>query len=547
MKKRLLGLALALVMIISLLPATAFAETTGTRSIILMEGFTDGVTDYKLTLDGTDGTVYYTKNKAVKLKDTEGNEFDGWVQELTQVTNEETDEWNLKFYVDGNTLNVILKGAKLDAYNDATKLTTASTCNALKCTGTASKMILTVKETSYLESRIALYGYGSSRWNLSITVEEGAKLCGKTTSTGTYLQRPLILNGDFEFEGTDIGYFVYINDSGTGNNKLTINSGNIKVSGYAGLVRGNDKKLFATYINGGSVTLTGAKSFGHVNVKENEDDPTAPPTITVQYSAPEIKEGMCVKYTDLNGNPLEYATQYRDGAIFVAKEAHTVADCSAGGACLDCGATVAAKDCVKAEDDGDCKTAINCVACGKAMVPAKAEHTAGTIADCTKPAMCTNEGCTKEAAPAARTEHEADQDDGDCTTGIKCKHCEVIVTPGAEKHTVTNRTDCSVAYNCEVCGKQAFAAGEHTPAADDGDCTTEIKCSVCGKTTTAGEAAHKYTDKNDTTCDNAGCTNTRKVEGTENPKTGDNSAIAVVAALMVTAAAAFVTTKKFAR
>ena len=33
----------------------------------------------------------------------------------------------------------------------------------------------------------------------------------------------------------------------------------------------------------------------------------------------------------------------------------------------------------------------------------------------------------------------------------------------------------------------------------------------------------------------------------ENPKTGDNTALVLVAALMVTAAAAFVTTKKFAR
>ena len=98
-----------------------------------------------------------------------------------------------------------------------------------------------------------------------------------------------------------------------------------------------------------------------------------------------------------------------------------------------------------------------------------------------------------------------------------------------------------------MCQAEYGELGACVPAADDGDCTTEIKCSLCGKTTTAGEAAHKYTDKNDTTCDNAGCTNTRKVEGTENPKTGDNSAIAVVAALMVTAAAAFVTTKKFAR
>ncbi len=199
---------------------------------------------------------------------------------------------------------------------------------------------------------------------------------------------------------------------------------------------------------------------------------------------------------------------------------------------------------------------------------------AGVITDCTKNVPCTNAGCQQNFYTApANAAHEATADDGDCTTAVKCKNCDQIVTPAAEKHKDT-RTDCGVAGTCANTGcTHAFTAGQHTggtatckdkakcdecgkeygelgacaPAADDGDCTTDIKCSVCGKTTTAGEAAHKYTDKNDTTCDNAGCTNTRKVEGTENPKTGDNTALVLMVSLMAVAAAAFVTTKKFAR
>ena len=228
-----------------------------------------------------------------------------------------------------------------------------------------------------------------------------------------------------------------------------------------------------------------------------------------------------------------------------------------------------------ATDDGNCETALTCACTKTVYVPAK-QHIAGEGKDdCTKDTMCGNPGCTQKYADKLGEAHVAAADDNDCTTDILCSNpdCTQVVTKGAAKHA-WDRPDCSVDGACTTPGcTQTVAAGVHTggtatckakakcdecgdeygelgacaPAADDGDCTTDIKCSVCGKTTTAGEAAHKYTDKNDATCDNAGCTNTRKVEGTENPKTGDNSAIAVVAALMVTAAAAFVTTKKFAR
>ena len=173
---------------------------------------------------------------------------------------------------------------------------------------------------------------------------------------------------------------------------------------------------------------------------------------------------------------------------------------------------------------------------------------AGVITDCTKDVKCTNPGCTENFYTApANAAHSPAADDGDCTTAIKCANCEKILTEGAQQH-VDNRTSCSEAGTCGTAGcTYAFAAGQHTPAADDGDCTTDIKCAICNEVATKGETAHKYTDKADTTCDNAGCTKTRVVEGEENPKTGDNTALVLVAALMVTAAAAFVTTKKFAR
>ena len=51
----------------------------------------------------------------------------------------------------------------------------------------------------------------------------------------------------------------------------------------------------------------------------------------------------------------------------------------------------------------------------------------------------------------------------------------------------------------------------HTPNDDDGNCTTDIKCSECGETVTAGNAAHSYENACDSTCNNAGCNGHRLV------------------------------------
>jgi len=122
--------------------------------------------------------------------------------------------------------------------------------------------------------------------------------------------------------------------------------------------------------------------------------------------------------------------------------------CTAGGTCVDCGAEVEAKAHSYA-DDGDCTTAVNCSVCGKVVIPA--------------------------------TEHVAQEGTYICTDAIPCVNCD----------------------------KNFREAGNHTPNADDGDCTSAITCSVCDAVTTPAESAHKYTDLDDTTCDNAGCIATR--------------------------------------
>ncbi len=83
-------------------------------------------------------------------------------------------------------------------------------------------------------------------------------------------------------------------------------------------------------------------------------------------------------------------------------------------------------------------------------------------------------------------QHAAEADDGDCTTPIKCS-CGAVVTEGNADHSYTNACDTE-------CNNAGCTAGNrtttHTPNDDDGNCTTEIKCSVCGAATTEGNASH---------------------------------------------------------
>ena len=228
---------------------------------------------------------------------------------------------------------------------------------------------------------------------------------------------------------------------------------------------------------------------------------------------------------------------------------------------------------VAAADDGDCTTAAKC-ACGFVMAAAQAAHTpAADDKDCTTATLCANEGCTQVCERAPATEHVPGEDDGDCTTAVKCTNpgCEQDAIPATEHVGEDGEFDCTVAHPCKNCDKNFREAGEHfggtatckekatcescgevygelgacTPAADDGDCTTAVKCSVCGEEVTAAKT-HAYTDNADASCNNAGCTHTRTIEGSGtngNPQTGD-VVLTLFVVLMMASAAAFVFTKK---
>ena len=131
-------------------------------------------------------------------------------------------------------------------------------------------------------------------------------------------------------------------------------------------------------------------------------------------------------------------------------------------------------------------------------------------------------------------EHEAEEDDGDCTTAVSCKRCEVVVIEakthdfnGAEWQKDEDghwrkcvHSGCSVAEeksehqkqddgNCETavvcfCGHIEVEAREHEPEEDDGDCTTDIMCKNCDQVAVFGEETH--TEGEDGKCSICGTT-----------------------------------------
>ena len=142
------------------------------------------------------------------------------------------------------------------------------------------------------------------------------------------------------------------------------------------------------------------------------------------------------------------------------------------------------------EDDGDCTTAVKCSVCGKVLVSASFGHKPTVEhGDCTITVICSV--CGKVLVPT-RVEHAIGGDDGDCTTAVYCLVCGKVVIPAEIAHTPEEDDgDCTTAVKCSVCGTVLIPArAEHTPEADDGDCTTAVNCSVCGKVVTPARAEH---------------------------------------------------------
>ena len=413
MKKRILAFVMALVLVFSMVPTVSFAATSDTKYLKLMAN-----TNKELLLESVKGAPVYTKNVPATFTDESGAEFSGWAQELTTVTDETTDEWNLKFFYDDSVSRwtAVLKGAKLDAYNDETKQTVK---NAYCLVGQGSESYsydfrLEIHQDSYLEGKCMLMANGSNRWtSVNIISENGATLYGKATSYGIYVQRSVFITANLDCSGSGSS-FIYTNNSDTSRN-IAFYGGTVKLDNF---YQFSSAKTYPLKLNGGTITLTNATAFA-------------------KYSSLVVKEGLCYRFTDLDGNTVDVADLPVNGGVrFESYPQHILEG-----------------------DSSDCTVASQCTICG--------------------------------VQTEARSEHEAGLDDGDCTTAVTCKYCSVVMTEGKAAHeSGDDDGNCATAVKCINCDKNAVEAKEHIPGEDDGDCLTPVKCANCEQYAIQGEAQH---------------------------------------------------------
>ena len=225
-------------------------------------------------------------------------------------------------------------------------------------------------------------------------------------------------------------------------------------------------------------------------------------------------------------------------ALGTAQTAHVPAaddhDCTTAITCANAGCQVVLTPAVAAHvaaaDDGDCTTAVLCsnTGCTQVVTAAKPSHTSpASRTDCNQASNCAV--CNKALAAGEHTGGAAT-----CKDKAKCELCQAEYGELAA-HTGGTAT-CKDKAVCTVCN-QAYGelSAVHVPAEDDGDCTTAVKCSICQAEVVAAKQ-HTYTNDEDTSCDNAGCAHTRKVSS--NPNTGDVS-ILLTAGIALASAVGF--------
>ena len=152
---------------------------------------------------------------------------------------------------------------------------------------------------------------------------------------------------------------------------------------------------------------------------------------------------------------------------------------------------------------------VTLAACGNKCV-----HTYDNACDAT----CKTCGETREVSA-----HQ--WNDATCTT---LKTCTVCGTTEGEMlpHNWEDAT-CITAKTCKTCGATEGEALGHTPAEDDGDCTTPVKCKNCNQIAVSGNQTHTYGTITYTWADDySSCTAMRKctVNGCQSTETETKAA-----------------------
>ena len=225
--RRVLSMILALCLIVGLLPAVAVFEASAdvtTRTMKTMHG-----SDYVATLTASsDGaTVTYTKNKEIVLEETdeEGNPKTEWIQEVVEITDEATQEWNAKYYYNAETerFTLLMKGVKV------TKACTyAFGINESLAIQGSGEMEFVITEDCYFENCEAIRNNvgGSYRWSHTyVTSENGATLYVDNSNAagkaGIFVMRNLTINANIETKTKTMNGIA--TNSTTSTDNITIN------------------------------------------------------------------------------------------------------------------------------------------------------------------------------------------------------------------------------------------------------------------------------------------------------------------------------------
>lgn len=122
------------------------------------------------------------------------------------------------------------------------------------------------------------------------------------------------------------------------------------------------------------------------------------------------------------------------------------ADCIKAKTCKICGITEgAALGHTESADDGDCTTEVKCIRCKEVIIAALEHNFNGTWQsdDTNHWKVCENENCNVNNEKINHT-HE---DDNDCTTGVNCLVCDLVLVEAKGKHEDQNLD--GICDNCE--------------------------------------------------------------------------------------------------
>ena len=556
MKKRILGLLLALCLVVGLLPVAALADEP-VKALL-----------YTTTTGNSGSATYIQKGDAPRYFVT-GTGF-------VVSTGATVDNYNVKWEwpADSATPILSLRGAAINLTGNYTALRIGGTYGSNAESVGYDVKIIVEADSSINSEHLGLTG--NHKGAMTITSVNNAKLSIKCTNSYSSLSNlgdltllnanvsinhrhntavhakgnMLIENSTFAIENnSNTEYAINLSDAANNESNTSGTPRTLTIKNSVVTSTRNKNNYHGAFHTDGKVYIDNSSVEVFANVKAFDVAPIVTNCASAVFG--EYGNNKTKDYSEYKTAPGDTIGAYSTGgAIGYFKTEHT---------------------CTPAADDKDCTTATVCAACGKEIAPAQAAHKTTDDGDCTTALKCENAGC-EVVVTEAKAAHVAGADDGDCTTAIKCTNDGCTKDAVAAKPHTADRTSCDVAVNCTVCGKVAYEAGQHsggtatckekakcehcgkeygelaacTPGADDGNCTTAVKCSVCGKDAVAAKT-HKYTNDADTSCDNAGCTYTRKVEKDPGKAPGDSTVLVLWFSILAVSVLGFVSVMVFGK